>query len=216
MIQATPNRAIRRFSAMASHFTLIELLVVMSIVAIMAAILLPVLGEARERGRRAKCMNNIRQIGFAIEYYKEDHDSYYPIAPPNAPYDFGDKNVYMNLLASGYFHSTYGVFRCPSNQNDWSIEKRTNSLGDRMDYEINSGVWGKRPEQNQYMPSTVVVLYDFPPPNWFGFAIDPNCPHPSSGGINAYFADGHTAWLTPNAAADTVDGKFPFYAWGLQ
>lgn len=196
-------------------FTLIELLVVIAVVSILAAILMPALGAARERGNLTKCMSNIRQIGFAIEYYKEDHDSCYPVAPPNAPYNFGDKNIYMDILGSNYFHSSFAVFRCPSNKNEWSLDKRTNSLGNRMDYEINSGVWGRRPGENQYMPSCVVVLYDFPPPNWFGFAMEPNCPHPKSGGVNAYYADGHAAWLLPNDAAGFIDGKSPFYAWGL-
>ncbi|MCI0597373.1 MAG: type II secretion system GspH family protein [candidate division Zixibacteria bacterium] len=202
-------------TAVPSAFTLVELLVVMAIVAILTAILVPALGDVRERGRRTQCLNNIRQIGLAIEYYKDDHDGYYPIAPPNAPYDFGDKNVYMNVLASNYFFSNFGVFRCPSNKNGQFMNLRTNSLGDRMDYEMNSGVWGKKAGENQYMPASVVVLYDFPPPNWFGYAVEPNCPHPSSGGVNAYFADGHTAWLLPAEAAASVDGKPEFFRWGL-
>lgn len=198
-----------------ASFSLIELLVAVTIISILAAILMAALGDVRERGNRAKCLNNIRQIGLGIEYYQDDHDAYYPIAPPNAPYDFGDKNIYMNILASNHFQSSFGVFRCPSNRNEWSMEKRTNSLGHRMDYEINNGVWGKRSGENQYMPGSVVVLYDFPPPNWFGFGIESNCPHPRSGGINAYFADGHAAWLSPSDAAGFVDNRSPFYNWGL-
>ena len=59
-------------------FTLIELLVVIAIIAILAAMLLPALASAREKARRATCMNALNQIGKATEMYLGDYGNYYP------------------------------------------------------------------------------------------------------------------------------------------
>lgn len=55
-------------------FTLIELLVVVAIIAILAAILFPVFGRARENARRSSCLSNMKQIGTATIMYAQDYD----------------------------------------------------------------------------------------------------------------------------------------------
>jgi prepilin-type N-terminal cleavage/methylation domain-containing protein len=61
-------------------FTLIELLVVIAIIAILAAILLPVLSSAQERGKRTGCLNNLKQIAAGSLVYANDNNDFVPIA----------------------------------------------------------------------------------------------------------------------------------------
>ena len=59
-------------------FTLVELLVVIAILGILAALLMPALARAKAQGYQAQCVNNLKQLGTAIQMYADEHDDRLP------------------------------------------------------------------------------------------------------------------------------------------
>ena len=58
------------------YFTLIELLIIISIIAILAGMLLPVLNSAREKSKQISCLNNMMTLGKAGLFYCDDYNGY--------------------------------------------------------------------------------------------------------------------------------------------
>lgn len=83
-------------------FTLIELLVVISIIAILAAMLLPALKNARDMAKKAKCIHNLKQCYIAIMMYVNDYDGY---LPANANPGWDDLPDRASLPGAGFWGS---------------------------------------------------------------------------------------------------------------
>jgi len=94
-----------------TEFTLIELLVVIAIIAILAAILLPALQSARERGIAAQCTSNLKQMHLAAATYMDDHRGDFP-ASQRGYYTDVAYAKYLPPVASVKQSGTFFV-RCP-------------------------------------------------------------------------------------------------------
>ena len=176
-------------------FTLIELLVVIAIIGVIAALLVPAFGRAREGARCAFCANNLRQIGLAMHMYIDEHDFKFPprIWPPTMKYWYDVIGAYLD---------DEDVWHCP-NYKYSSYPSAT-----RASYGYNSGglCWDGCygfDINDVVSPSTCIMVADSSPipglPNSGSSTIagynDPcKVGTRHSGGANILFVDGHVKW----------------------
>ena len=123
-----------------SGFTLIELLVVISIIAVLAALLLPALNRARETAKSASCLNNLKQHGIATYSFLNDYSDIFPV------WKLGGTGDIVNRDPDGD-NIQYGMYLIPrlylpQNRSNWYIPSFS----------------GKRISQAQICPSGKIVV----------------------------------------------------------
>ena len=173
---------------MRKGFTLIELLVVISIIAILAAILLPALSNAREHARRANCLNNLKQLELAWMMYLNDNSDY---CIGNDPRGLGANTWHYELRDDYMAKSSNQVLICLSDKtighgNNTSYGYNTLISGNPgSSVGIKYGKFSNPPQKLVFNESSTPGAQ----PDWASWVM-----YDHSEGVNIVFADEHVEW----------------------
>ena len=182
-------------------FTLIELLVVIAIIAILAGLLLPALGRAKEDSLRIKCINNVKQLGMGMQMYGDDNNALLPMAGGTVLRGSTNPPPWTQPLAV-YYNNTNILF-CPSLSQFFNKSPYNYFMGSRAAYieagESQASVSFKSISfPAQYILSGdcnyAFETTDADPDNYTQDTLFANLPpREHSGWLNVFFGDQHVA-----------------------
>lgn len=204
--------------------SIIELVVVIAVIFILASMLFPQFREMRNTSKKMQCLNNLKQLGLALELYRQDDKlERFPEFSGGFcwPTFCNVKDLpalIFTYLGQGNENALWSgeleVFRCPV-ASDLNMGTRIDPSGNQVDYNINDNLDGQSYHDKVGNASITYLLADYPPVP--ADASD----HVHRNGSNVLFVDGHAEWLSrsrlnsPWPDEDTYPGS-DYEDWGIK